>query len=239
MVGGGDGPPPRGILAVAPTRLHFGATANVLRVQLKNLGDAPVQVSSVEPDAAWLEVSLDEWPTLVVEVDREGLGEDTYVGRIAITSDGGDLTVPVSMQVWRGATADIGTVYVLALSPDTLEVESGAGTNERLGYAFEMPSVPFGEYIVAAGTDRDGDDYICDEGEACGIWPRLDGPVPLEVEGDETASFGVSIDLFARVSSQSVNAVDAGKIPARGFAIPSALRGPGEEAARDVPAGIR
>ena len=239
IVRGGDGPPPRGILAVAPTRLHFGATANVLRAQLKNLGDAPVQVSSVEPDAAWLAVSLDEWPTLVVEVDREGLGEDTYVGRIAIASDGGDLTVPVSMQVWRGATADIGTVYVLALSPDTLEAESGAGTNERLGYAFEMPSVPFGEYIVAAGTDRDGDDYICDEGEACGIWPRLDGPVPLEVEGDETASFGVSIDLFARVSSQSVNAVDAGKIPARGFAIPSALRGPGEEAARDVPAGIR
>ena len=225
VAGGRDGPPARGILAVAPTRLHFGAMADVLRVQLKNIGSGRVEVSSVEPDAAWMDVSFDEWPTLVVEVDREGLPEDTYVGRIAIRSDGGDLTVPVSMQVWRGATADIGTVYVLALSPDALETMMGTGTNERLGFAFEMASVPFGEYVVAAGTDRDGDDFICDEGEACGIWPRLDGPVVVEVDGDETASFGVSIDLFARVSSQSVGAVDAGRIPAEGFAIPAELRG--------------
>ena len=239
VAGGEDGPPARGILAVAPTRLHFGATADVLRVQLKNIGSGPVQVSSVEPDVAWMDVSFNEWPTLVVEVDREGLAEDTYVGRIAISSDGGDLTVPVSMQVWRGATADIGTVYVLALSPDTLETEFGAGTDERLGYAFEMPSVRFGEYIVAAGTDRDGDDFICDEGEACGIWPRLDGPVVLEVEGDETADFGVSIDLFARVSSQSVGAVDAGRKPANGFRIPPALRSVVDQAPPDVPAGLQ
>ena len=240
VAGGGDGPPDRGVLAVSPTRLHFGATADVLRVQFRNLGSAPVRVSSVAPDAAWMDVSFDEWPTLVVEVDREGLAEDTYVGRIAIASDGGDLTVPVSMQVWRGATADIGTVHVLALSPGTLETEAGAVTNERLGYTFEMPSVPFGEYIVAAGTDRDGDGFICDEGEACGIWPRVDDPVVLEVEGDETAmDFGVSIDLFARVSSQSVKAVDAGRIPAQGFAIPSASRGPVEEAAERLRAGLR
>ena len=212
----------------------------MLRVQLKNLGSREVRVSSVEPDVGWLHVSFDEWPTLVVEVDREGLVEDTYLGRIAIASDGGDLTVPVSMQVWRGATADIGTVYVLALSPDTLETQTGAGTSERLGYAFEMPSVPFGSYMVAAGTDRDGDDYICDEGEACGIWPRIDGPVVLEIDGDRAAvDFGVSIDLFARVSSQSVHAVDAGKIPTQGFAIPSALKGAVEQARQDVPAQPR
>ena len=83
VAGGGDGPPARGVLAVSPTRLHFGATADVLRVQLKNLGSGRLQVSSVESDVGWLGVSFDEWPTLVVEVDREGLAEDTYLGRIA------------------------------------------------------------------------------------------------------------------------------------------------------------
>ena len=62
----------------------------------------------------------------------------------------------------------------------------------------------------------------------------------LEMDGDGTSvDFGVSIDLFARVSSQSVNAVDAGKIPTQGFAIPSALSGASEQARQDVPAKLR
>ena len=215
--GGNDNPPDRPALAVSPTSLNFGATADALRVRLSNVGSGELAVSAVETDAPWLSVSYDEWPTLVVRVNRSGLADRTYVGHVAIRSDGGDLTVPVVMQVQRQVVAaDVGTVYVLALDPDTYETVDQAATDVRGGYAFDTPKLPGGSYVVAAGTDRDNDGYICDPGEACGIWPLLDSPGEVRVDGDQSVGFGVSIDLYARTSSQSALSE---KVPRRGFAI--------------------
>jgi serine protease len=36
-----------------------------------------------------------------------------------------------------------------------------------------MPEVPAGVYVVVAGTDRDNNDFICEEEDACGIYPDL------------------------------------------------------------------
>ena len=215
---GGDGrQPDHPVLAVSPTRLHFGATADVLRVQLSNAGGGHLTVATVEADVPWMTVSFDEWPTLVVRVDRSSLRERTFVGHIGVTSDGGDLTIPATMQVQRDvAEADVGTVYVLAVDPETYETQAMATTNVRDGYAFEMPDVPLGSYVVAAGTDRNDDGFICDAGEACGIWPLLDSPAVVELDGDQTLDFGVSIDLFARVASQSVRSTKVGR---QGFRI--------------------
>ena len=216
--GGNNNPPARPVLAISPTRLNFGATADVLRVQLSNAGSGEVRVSAVESDARWLSVSYEEWPTLVLRVSRAGLADRTYVGHVRLRSNGGNLTVPVVMQVQRRIVeADVGTVYVLALDPDTYKPLSQHRTNVRRGYAFKTPKLPGGDYLVAAGTDRDDDGYICDPGEACGIWPLLDSPGELAVDGDQRVEFGVSIDLFARIASQSV---ESEKVPRQGFAIP-------------------
>ena len=219
---GGDGrQPDHPVLAVSPTRLHFGATADVLRVQLSNAGGGSLTVATVAPDVSWMTVSF-EWPTLVVRVDRSGLGQRTHVGRIRITSDGGELTIPATMQVQRNVlAADVGTAYVLAVDPETYETQAMATTNVRDGYAFEMPDVPLGAYVIAAGTDRNNDGFICDAGEACGIWPLLDSPAVVELDGDQTLDFGVSIDLFARVTSQSVRSAKVGR---RGFRIHPAAK---------------
>ena len=218
--GGNNNPPDRPVLAISPTSLNFGATADVLRVQLSNVGSGDLTVHSVRSDARWLTVSYDKWPTLVVRVNRSGLAERSYVGRLTIRSDGGDLTVPVIMRVQRQVVdADVGTVYALALDPDTYETLGQAATNVRGGYAFRTPKLPGGAYVVAAGTDRDGDGYICDPGEACGIWPLLDSPGEVRVDGNRRVEFGVSIDLFARIASQSVQSK---KVPPQGFALPPA-----------------
>ena len=208
-----DGP----VLAVAPTRLYFGATANVLRARLSNAGTGTLTISRVTADQSWLSASFDDWPTLVVRVDRTGLDERTHVGHVGVESNGGNLTIPVTMQVQREVVAaDVGTVYVLALDTGTHENRSQATTNVRLGYAFEFPPLASGQYFVAAGTDRDNDGYICDAGEACGMWPLLDSPATLDLDADRSIDFGVSIDLFARVTSQSAASTRTGK---RGFRI--------------------
>lgn len=159
----------------------------------------------------------EEWPTLVVRVDRSSLTDGTYVGHIDITSDGGDLSIPVSLQVQREVlAADVGTVYVLAVDPQTYENLGQARTTVRDRYSYELPPLSAREYLVAAGTDRDNDNLICDPGEACGIWPLMDSPSIINLDGDRRADFPVSIDLFARVSSQSMS---SDKLPTQGFPI--------------------
>ena len=88
---GGSVGPITPVLSISPERLRFGATADVLRVRLSNIGGGSLTVSSVAADASWLSVSYDEWPTLVVRVDRTGLEDGSYGARIALASDGGDL----------------------------------------------------------------------------------------------------------------------------------------------------
>lgn len=196
-----DGP----VLAVSPTRLHFDSTAEVLRTELSNVGTGTLSTRSVLPDRTWMSVSFDEWPTVVVNVDRTGLSEGTFAGRIQIDSDGGSVGVPVTMRVERTVRhADVGRLYVLAMEPDTYELRAHTATSAREGYAFALPELPAGQYVIAAGTDRDDDGYICDAGEACGVWPLRDSPGVVELDGDRRVDFGVSIDLFASIVSQSV-----------------------------------
>ena len=72
-----------------------------------------------------------------------------------------------------------------------------------------------------AGTNRDGDDSICDAGEASGMFPVLSNPQAITVDGDKSIDFAVSIDLFATVFSQSI----AFEMPSeQGFLIPENLR---------------
>lgn len=205
--GNATDPPDRPVLAVSPTSLHFDATATVLRMELSNVGTGTLSTRSVSPTRAWMSVSFDEWPTVVVNVDRTGLSEGTFAGNIQIDSDGGSVGVPVTLRVQRTVTpADVGRVYVLALDPEAHETQAHTATSAREGYAFALPELPAGQYVVAAGTDRDNDGYICDAGEACGVWPLRDSPSVVDLGGDRRVDFGVSIDLFASIVSQSSRA---------------------------------
>ena len=197
----------RPVLAVSPTRLHFDATATMLRIEISNVGVGILSTRSVTPDRAWMRVSLDKWPNVAVHVDRAGLSEGTFTGNIQIDSDGGTVGVPVTLRVQRAVRhADVGRLHVLALTPDTYELRAHATTSARDGYAFALRELPAGRYVIAAGTDRDNDGYICDAGEACGVWPLRDSPAVVEIDGDRWLDFGVSISLFASIVSQSVRA---------------------------------
>lgn len=212
------------ILRVSPSHLAFGANEETLRAKLDNIGLGDLVITDVEVDVPWISV-VQEDLRLIVSVDRFSLDEGIQLGQIEIRSNGGNAYISVSMQVQtQNIEDDIGTTYVLILDDRTEESRGWASTNARTGYSFQLPVVGSGRYYVIAGTDRDGDGLICDVGEACGRWPTTDSPVVLEIERDAQIEFGVSIDLFARVTSESFTSL---QIPEAGFPIDRSVVGDG------------
>ena len=220
---GGGGPlPTEPVLSLSPSHLSFGLTGETLRAKIENIGFGKLSVQSVNADVSWLSVTLDD-PMLIVNVDRFGLDDGTHLGSIQVTSNGGTTNISVTMQVQGEAIEDdVGTIYVIVYDAQNLQQRAWGTTNVRIGYSFQLPVVDGGRYLITAGTDRDGDGFICDAGEACGKWPLIDSPSILEVEGSSQIEFGVSIELFARVSSQSFQSME---VPEEGFEIDRSVIG--------------
>ncbi len=87
--------------------------------------------------------------------------------------------VTVSMTV--GSPVNTDTVYVLLVDFDTLDTVFQTQTAAAQGFAFTMQSsslspIAVGSYLLVAGTDRDNDGLIGDDGELFGIWPNSAPP---------------------------------------------------------------
>jgi hypothetical protein len=76
------------------------------------------------------------------------------------------------MTIGDVSVGDAGPTIVRVLTADGSEVVAEVETNAAQGYAYTTPAVAPGTYIVAAGTDRDGDSMICDIEDACGLSPE-------------------------------------------------------------------
>jgi serine protease len=73
-------------------------------------------------------------------------------------------------------------------------------------YPFSITSVAAGQYRIAAGTDSDNDNFLCDTGEACGFYRTLDSPDTIVVNGDRTDldfTSGFRANLFSHSASAS------------------------------------
>ena len=73
------------------------------------------------------------------------------------------------MTVGEVDLGDAGPTIVRILSEDGSQVVAEVTTVAAQGYMYTTPVVGPGTYIVAAGTDRDGDSNICDIEDACGL----------------------------------------------------------------------
>lgn len=62
-------------------------------------------------------------------------------------------------------------VFVLVVDADTLANMGQAQTNAAQTYSFALPEVVPGAYLLVAGTDRDNDGFIGDEGN-CSVSGR-------------------------------------------------------------------
>lgn len=100
-----DSAPVGPTLAVAPASLNFGTTTLTQNLEVQNLGQGTVNWTLTE-NIPWLTASLLAGsstaisPTsVVITVNRTGLAPGEYTDNLQFDSDGGNVTVPVTMQV--------------------------------------------------------------------------------------------------------------------------------------------
>ena len=189
ITGGSGTPPPTEtpVLAVSPESLNFGATATSLQLIISNVGTGQLTVSGITVDVPWIAIDTATLPTVTVTVDRSSLPDGAGLGSIAIVSNGGNKTVPVSVGGQTiGTGGDVGTVFVLVVDAESLETVEQTMTSVRQGYAFASLDLQAGRYFIVAGSDRDNDGVICDNGEACGKFPLIDSPTAIAVDAELT-----------------------------------------------------
>jgi serine protease len=198
---GGGGAHTDPTLSVNPQSLNFASTLQSTTLYIEEIGGS-VGTVQVSENIAWLAISPSQvndsgMGSYSVTVNRSELAVGTYNGTIQVTAGSSSVSVEVIMQVTDiSQSGDAGRQYVLLLDKVTNEpiqlfsVEA-EGTNAN--YSFS--NVPFGDYLIKAGSDMDMDDFICDAGESCGAYPTLSQPSVITVDSgslsdlDFTTSF--------------------------------------------------
>jgi serine protease len=184
-------------LRVVPQDISLGSALTSAGVTVSNVGNGTLSVTSVTSSESWISVS----PTsggqgsYAISVSRSGLEDGVYSGTVVFASNGGNVSVTVRISVGAATASggNVGTVYVLLVDPNTLEVIAQTETSASDDYAFSFGDVSQREYRLYAGTDMNDDGYVDDEGEAFGGYPVLSNTEVLDVTGDiSNLSFSAS-----------------------------------------------
>lgn len=197
-------------LVVSPSLANFGTSASTIEIQTTNGGDDALTSVLAMTTENWLaiaasDVDSDGLGTYQVSVNRTGLSAGVYSGEVTFTSSANTVSVPITMQVApQSLSPSAGYQYILLLDSETndtvLQTEA-TPVDGRYNYVFN--NVNAGEYVIIAGTDANNDGVICDEGEACGLYPTRELPVVLEVQADRSGlNFVTGFDTsFSAASS--------------------------------------
>ena len=194
----GGPPPTASILTVSAAQLNFDTMLDTLAFSAVNAGGGTLFINGVTDDVPWLTLtpaSGNAPLSLRARVDRSLLPTGTHTGRITIASNASqnpDATVDVTVKVSAVGAGNVGTVFVLVLNPQSFASVGQAETSVGQGYGFAIPEVPPGAYIVVAGTDRDDNLLICEEEDACGLYPDL---VPI-TSGQSTPTINFTVANF-------------------------------------------
>jgi len=163
--------------------LNFSDNQNELSFTLRNSGGGYLTISDIhnEDTTGWLEI-------VPVAVNESGLGEYSAVlnraalpnqgiatAVIAVESSAGTLRLPVlAISDNQLSQRDAGVHYI-----QLIDVSSGlvvkqvrsVAINEQ--YSFSIEDIPYGNYILLAGSNPDNNGFICDAAEACGQYPSV------------------------------------------------------------------
>lgn len=218
-------PPPVAapVLVANPDSVNFGSTRTTIEVSLANGGGGVLTVTAVTDDQPWLTVApatvaADGTGIYRFTVNRSGLAPGLYAGTVTATSSANTRTIQVSMEVAGAGASTAPTAGFLFLLLIDTEAAEGVVVVDQVNvapvngqYPFEFKGVRNGRYIIVAGTDSDNDDFICDEGEACGVFPTDNEDFTVNGAALSGILFPVSFEVG--VSTSSV----AGQAGRKGF----------------------
>ena len=123
-------------LLVSPTNLNFGQTVYDLNITVNNGGDEELSWQIISGQS-WLTIfpstgtTTTEEDQITVTVNRSGLEVGNYSGNLTFTSNGGNINVPVQMEI---------TPIVLIIDPNSLNFGS-----EETNLSFTISNTGNGE----------------------------------------------------------------------------------------------
>ncbi len=203
-------------LAISPAAINFGSAASVQDVQARNVGTGTLEVTRVDISAApWLTVTDLGGGSYRLQADRAVLPVGVSDGRVVFESSVNTVELPVRIEVVDAQAVvsnNAGHHYILlipATDPESaLQVEADPVDGE---YAFRFDDVPEGDYYLVAGTDMDNDFSVCDDGEACALYPVSGDLQPVRVDQDlQDIRFATGFEVsFQQLSAQSAGGGDS------------------------------
>lgn len=203
-------------LVVTPQSLNFASLATSATISVANGGGGALSVTSVTDDQAWLTVapaSVDAsgLGTYTITVNRTGLADGTYTGKITLVSSANTVTVNVIMQKLAVSTsANAGRHYILLVDPQLNTVDAVAANAVNGQYAFSFSNIAAGSYFLFAGSDTNNDGFICDAGEACGGFPTLDQPQTITL-GPSVSGRDFATGYVITIGGQSTGVAAPGR----------------------------
>jgi len=176
-------------LQLDPAKVNLGLEESTL-VTLDNAGDGDPAIS-ISTTVDWLTVEPQEVDPFGlgdyrISVDRTGLADGFYRGRVNFLADTGDLEeLRVDMQVGtdisiQGRSPQI-FVSLITVPDEETQLDVLAQPNDDGSLSFEFPEVNPGLYRLAAGSDIDADLFLGQAGEMFGFYPTLEQRAPVEV----------------------------------------------------------
>jgi serine protease len=201
---GGEPVPLDPFMVASPPSVNFGATLGSATVVLSNSGGGELEFGApVEDSGGWLDLSAgqsDGVLTISLSVQRAGLAEGVYAATVTVSSSANTVEVPVFMQVADVLSASIGQQYVLLIDPESFDTQYGviADSAPDGSQPFRIDNVAPGSYLLVSGSDSNNDDFICDDGESCGIYRGPGDVVVIEIDGGDviglefTSGYGLS-----------------------------------------------
>ncbi len=220
---GGGAPAP--VLVASPSALNFGPFGTTASLRTRNAGGGVLTVDAPSVDVPWLTLTEedgngngDNLGLFNAAVDRSQLDPGSSArATITFTSSANSISIPVSVTVPDpDFSSNAGLHFVILVDLATGNtIDQVVSTASDATYAYAFDNVPIGDYEIIAGTDSDNDGFLCDAGEACGVYRNIDSPNTVSVTADGQVISGLDFTSGFLINLVNILQDDPAQAPRR------------------------